>query len=63
MTLRKKFERWELKEGKCEAIPQAMWAIAKSLMKMHGRKEATAIHGYSRIKYHPNEKANVIADR
>jgi hypothetical protein len=33
MTRRKALQRWETKVGICEVTPQAMWPIAKSLMK------------------------------
>jgi hypothetical protein len=32
-------------------------------MKMDGPKAPAAVHGFLGITYHPNEKANVIADR
>jgi hypothetical protein len=45
MTRRKVLERWETKLGNCEVTPQAMWPIAKSLMKRGGPKALTAVHG------------------
>jgi hypothetical protein len=62
MTLRKALKHWETKVGKCEATPQDLWPIAKSLMKMDGPKAPTATHVPVGITHHPNEKANVIAD-
>jgi hypothetical protein len=56
MTRRKAFERWETKVRNCEVTPQAVWRIAKSLMKRDGPKEPAAIHGPLGITYHPNEK-------
>jgi hypothetical protein len=44
------------------ATPQALWPIAKSLLKRDGPKAPTAIHGSSGLKFHPLEKANAIAD-
>jgi hypothetical protein len=62
MTRRKEHERWETKERNCEVIPQALWLIAKLLMKRDGPKASTAVHGPLGITHHPNEKANVIED-
>jgi hypothetical protein len=42
--------------------PQALWRIAKSLLKRDGPQAPTAIHGSSGLKSHPLEKANAIAD-
>jgi hypothetical protein len=62
MTPRKAADRWETKAGNCEVTPQALWPIAKALMKRDGRKAPTVIHGPLGITYQPYEKANVIAD-
>jgi hypothetical protein len=62
MTRRKAHERWETEVGNCEVTPQALWSIAKSLMKKDGPKAPTAIHGPLGITDHPNEKAKAIAD-
>jgi hypothetical protein len=62
MTRKKAFERWEKRIANCEATPQALWPIAKSLLKRDGPKAPTAIHGSSGLKFHPLEKANAIAD-
>jgi hypothetical protein len=62
MTRRKALERWETRLGNCEVTPQALWPVAKSLMKRDGPKAPTAIHGLSVLKYHPLEKANATAD-
>jgi hypothetical protein len=62
MTPRKTLERWETKVGNCEVTPHVVWPIAKLLMKKDGPKTPTAVHGHLGITYHPNEKANVIAD-
>jgi hypothetical protein len=53
MTRWMALERREMKIGNCEATLQALWPIAKSLMKNDGSLGVT---------YHPNEKAKVIAD-
>jgi hypothetical protein len=45
-----------------EVAPQAMWHIAKFLMKRDGPKAPTTVHGTLGITYPLNEKANVIAD-
>jgi hypothetical protein len=60
ITRRKALEWWETKVVNCEVTSQALWPIEKSLMKRDGPKALTAIHGP--VGYHPNEKANVIAD-
>jgi hypothetical protein len=63
MTHRKALVRWEIKAGNCEVTPQAMWPMAtKSLMKRDGPKAPTVVHGHIGLTYHPNEKANAIAD-
>jgi hypothetical protein len=62
MPRKKAFERLETKVGTCEVTLQALWPIAKSLMKRDGPKAPTAVHGPLGITNHPNEKANVIAD-
>jgi hypothetical protein len=62
MTRIKALERWEKKVGNCDVTPQDVWPIEKSLMKRDGPKEPAAIHGPLGITYHPNEKANMIAD-
>jgi hypothetical protein len=48
------------KKANCEATPQALWPIAKSLLKRDGPKAPTAIHGSSGLKFHPLEKANYL---
>jgi hypothetical protein len=45
MACRKVLERWKTKVGKCEVTLQALWPIAKSLMKRAGTKASTAVHG------------------
>jgi hypothetical protein len=60
-TRKKAQERWVAKIGNAEVTPQAMWPIAKSLLKKDGRKARTAIHGASGLKFDPSEKANAIA--
>jgi hypothetical protein len=62
MTRRKAIERWETRIGNCDVTPQAIWPIAKSLMKRDGPKAPTTIHGLLGLKCHPLEKANAIAD-
>jgi hypothetical protein len=49
-------------KANCEATPQALWPIAKSLLKRDVPKAPTAIHGSSGLKFHPLDKANAIAD-
>jgi hypothetical protein len=45
MTYREAVERNEIKVGNFEVTPQALWPIAKSLMKRDGPNVPTAIHG------------------
>jgi hypothetical protein len=46
----------------CEDTPQALWPIAKSLVRGDGPKTPTAVHGPLEIIYNPDEEANLIAD-
>jgi hypothetical protein len=62
LTWRKALERWETRISTTEVTPQAIWPIAKSLLKRDGPRAPTAIHGTSGHKFHPSEKANAIAD-
>jgi hypothetical protein len=62
MTRKKALERWEPKISNTEVTPQAIWPIAKSLLKRDGPRIPIAIHGPSGLKFHPSEKANAIAD-
>jgi hypothetical protein len=62
MTLKKALERWETKISNAEVTPQAIWPIAKSLLKRYGPRAPTAIHGTSGLKFLPTEKVNAIAD-
>jgi hypothetical protein len=49
MTQRKALVGWETRvgTGTCEVTPQAIWPIAKSLLKRDGPKTPVAIHGHS----------------
>jgi hypothetical protein len=62
MTRKKALERWEAKIISAEITPQAIWPIAKSLLKRDGTRAPTAIHGATGLKFHPSDKANAIAD-
>jgi hypothetical protein len=62
MTHRKALERWQTKIWNSEVTPQAIWPIAKYLIKRDGPKSPTAIQGPLGLKYHLVEKANEIAD-
>jgi hypothetical protein len=62
MTRKKALEWWETKISNTEVTPQAIWPIAKSLLKIDGPGAPTAIHGPSGLKFHPSEKANTFAD-
>jgi hypothetical protein len=48
--------------GNIEVTPQAIWPIAKSLLKRDEPRAPTATYGSSGLKFHPSEKANAIAD-
>jgi hypothetical protein len=50
------------KIGNAEVTPQAIWPIAKSLLKRDGPRAPIAIHGASGLKFHPTRKANATAD-
>jgi hypothetical protein len=58
MARRRALELWETKRGNSEAT----WPIAKSIIKKHGPRAPTVIHGPLGLKSHPLEKANAIAD-
>jgi hypothetical protein len=62
MTRRKALERWDTKIGNTEVTPQAIWPIAKSLLKRDGPRAPTAIHDALGLKFLPSEKANRIAE-
>jgi hypothetical protein len=62
MAFKKALERWETKIGNCEVTPQAIWLIAKSLLRKDGPRAPTIIHSPSGLEFHPSEKANAIAD-
>jgi glutaredoxin 2 len=62
MTQKKALERWETKISNAEVTTQAMWPIAKSVLKRDRSRAPTAIHGASCLKYLPSEKSNAIAD-
>jgi hypothetical protein len=51
------------KVGNCEITPQALWSIAKSLVKSDGSNAQTVVHRPLGIPYHQNEKASAIAGR
>jgi hypothetical protein len=62
MTRKKALERWETKISNTEVTPQAIWPIAKSLIKRDRPRARTAIHGISGLIFHPSKKANAIVD-
>jgi hypothetical protein len=55
-------ERWETKIGNSEVTPQAVWPIAKSLIKRDGPNVQTSIYSPLGLKFRPLQKANAIAD-
>jgi hypothetical protein len=56
MTRKKALERWET------MLAQAIWPIAKSLANRDGPRAPTTIDGPLGLKFHPEDKANAIAD-
>jgi hypothetical protein len=62
MMQKKTLEQWEIKLANTELTLQAMWPIVKSLTNRDGPRARTAIHGLLGLKYHPEDKANAIAD-
>jgi hypothetical protein len=62
MSRKMALERWETKIENCEVTPQAIWPLAKSLIKRSGPKAPTAVHGPSGPIFYPMDKANVIAN-
>jgi hypothetical protein len=62
MTLRMALELWKMKLGNCEATPQAIWPIVKSLIKCDEPEAPTAVHGPLGLKYQAAGKATTIAD-
>jgi hypothetical protein len=62
MSRKKALERWETNIANTDVTPQAIWPIAKSLMKRDGPKVPTAIHGPFGLTFHPLEESNAIAD-
>jgi hypothetical protein len=60
MTCKKALQQWETKIANTEATLQAIWSIAKSLMKWYGPKVPTAIHGPFSLTFHPSEKTNAM---
>jgi hypothetical protein len=56
MIRKNAFERGEAKLSSAEVTPQAIWPIAKSLLKRDGPSAPTAIHGASGLKIHPSDK-------
>jgi hypothetical protein len=56
----KALERWETKVENCEDTPQALWPIAKSLMKRDSPKAPTTVHGPLGISL--KQEANAISD-
>jgi hypothetical protein len=56
MTRIKALERWETKVVNCEVTPQALWPVAKLVMKRDGSKAPTSVYGPLGKTYHPNDK-------
>jgi hypothetical protein len=54
--------QWEIKLENTDLTHQAIWPIAKSPTNRDGPRAPTAILGLLGLKYHPEDKANAIAD-
>jgi hypothetical protein len=61
MARRRALERWATKITDTDVTPRAIWPTAKSLMKIDGPKEPTAIRDPFGSTFLPLEKANAIA--
>jgi hypothetical protein len=59
MTRRRALEWWETKIASTDVTPQAIWPVAKSLMKRDGAEKPTAIPDPFGL---PLQKANTISD-
>jgi hypothetical protein len=57
MPHRRALEQWEAKIANTDVTPQAIWTIAKSLIKRDGPKEPTAIHGPFGLTFLPLKKS------
>jgi hypothetical protein len=55
MTRKSTLEQRETKMGNTKVTPQAIWPIAKSLLKKDGPRASTALHGASGLIFHPPE--------
>jgi hypothetical protein len=62
MAWKRALERWETRLTNCEATPQAVWPISKSLTKRGWLKVPSTIHGPLGLIFYPIDEANVIAD-
>jgi hypothetical protein len=62
MVRKRGLERWETNSENCEATPQVIWPIAKSLSKRGGPKAPSEIHGPLGLIFYPIHKTNIIAD-
>jgi hypothetical protein len=60
MTRKKALEWWETKIGNTEVTPQAIWPIAKYLLKRDGSRAPTAIHGPSGLKCYPRKPTQLL---
>jgi hypothetical protein len=62
MVRKRADERWETKLANCEITLQAIRPIGKSLSKSGGPKAPSTIRGPLGPKFHPINKANIIAE-
>jgi hypothetical protein len=62
MTHKKALKQCETKISNTEVTPQAIWPIAKFLLKRDGARAPIAIHGPSGLKFNSSEKASAIVD-
>jgi hypothetical protein len=60
MTRKYALEWWGKEISNTEVTIQAIWSIAKFLLKRDGPRTPTAIHGPSGLKFHPSEKSKKL---
>jgi hypothetical protein len=62
MARKKALERWETMLANTKVTPQAIWHIAKCLANRDGSRAPTTIQRPLGLNFHPQDKANAIAD-
>jgi hypothetical protein len=62
LARRKALEQWKTRIPNTDAIAQAIWIIAKSLINRDGPRAPAAIHGTLGLKFHPIDTTKGTAD-